>query len=177
MKKILFITAIAFSSLVQAAPEWEIKETSDHYGTTNKVVLKSADGENEFYIFRKPPKASIDRYDKERVHFGFKTNSLDQINRRSAVLYKASKGRPLSLGSSSRISGFDNVIETVAYHGQPEKNCGILSNILNSEKLTVRYYTTGQSTRDVTFSLPVDNSKVYDVLGFKKGTDCIEIFD
>lgn len=161
-----------------SASEW--KESKAGYSSEEfpAVSLKSINGESEVYIFRKDQRsASASGHSKDMVYLGFKTNSLDQINRRSAVIYKANNGRPLSLGASGRIAGFDNKIETPSFHGKASKNCGIISNILNSEKLTVRYFTTGQRTVDEVFELPSDNTKVYNLLGFTKGTDCIEIFE
>lgn len=169
---------LCFFATTASAQEWETGEYRGTYDTVPTVSLKSSDGENEVYIFRKSKKESaIDRNDKASVYIGFKTNSLDQINVRSALLFKASKGRPLSLKSSSRIGGFDNNISMKSFHGVAQENCGIIGNILNSDKLTVRYFSTGDLVKDIVFDLPSNNEKVYSLLGFTKGKDCVEIFE
>ena len=179
MKTKLLVACVCYMGFSYAsAAEWVESKAGYSDEAFPAVSLKSINGESEVYIFRKNPRsASASGHSKDMVYLGFKTNSLDQINRRSAVIYKASKGRPLSLGAGNRISGFDNKIETPSFHGKASKNCGIISNILNSDKLTVRYFTTGQRTVDEVFELPLDNVKVYNLLGFTKGTDCVEIFE
>lgn len=174
-KTILSCSAIMLSGLAYSA-EWKEVTIEDGLDQLHAVQVESQSKKETLSIFRKSPKRSnASSFPKEMVFIEFKTESLDQINARGPVIYKASKGKAYPLGSTSRLGGMTGRIQTMAFHGKSSATCGIIGNMVNSDTLTVRYETTGNKTKDVVFDLPKDNTPLFSLLGFNKTKDCIEI--
>ncbi|MCK4081312.1 hypothetical protein [Acinetobacter radioresistens] len=174
-KTLLLCSGIILSSIAYSA-EWKDITLEDGLDQVKAVQIESASKEESISIFRKSPKRSnMSMYPKEMVFIEFKTESLDQINARGPVIYKASKGKAYPLGSNSRLAGLTGRIQTTAFHGKSSPTCGIIGNIINSDKLTIRYETAGDKTKDVVFDIPKDSSPLFNLLGFDKTKDCVEI--
>lgn len=175
MKKLIIIGA-AMASCSVFATEWAEVPLEDGLDKVDSVQIMSQSKEETLSIFRKSAKqATIGGQFRDMVFVEFKTTGLDQISTNGPVIYKASKGKAYPLGSRSRLGGFTGKIQTAAFHGKPSATCGIIGNIIHSEKLTVRYVTAGNQIKDVIFDLPVNSNPVFKLLGFDKQKDCIEI--
>lgn len=176
MKKLFLLFSSFIVSGMVYSVEWNEVSLEDGLDQVNAVQIQSPSKEETLSIFRKPQtRAMLSAYPKEMVFIKFSTDSIDQIKARGPIVYKASKGKAYPLGSTSRLNGFTSNIETTAFHGKSNPTCGIIGNIINSDKLTIRYETTGEKTKDVVFNLPIDNSPLFRLLGFDKSKDCIEI--
>lgn len=174
-RTLLFCSAIIFSGLTYSA-EWKEITLEDGLDRLRAVQVESQSKEETLSVFRKSPKRSnASSFPKEMVFIEFKTESLDQINARGPIIYKASKGKAYPLGSTSRLGGMTDRVQTMAFHGKSSTTCGIIGNMINSNTLTVRYETAGNKTKDVVFDLPKDNTSLFNLLGFDKTKDCIEI--
>lgn len=165
---------ILFSSVVYSA-EWKEVNLEDGLNQVRALQIESPSKEEYLAVFRKSPNRISNMYPIEMVFIEFKTNSLDQINPRGPVIYKASKGKAYPLGSNSRGGGLTGEIQTTAFHGKSSPTCGIIGNMINSDKLTVRYETAGEKIKDVVFDLPQNSDPLYRLLGFDKNKDCVEI--
>lgn len=176
MKRILLVAGLVLGITTIYAGEWVSTPFEDGVDRVNSVSLNSQSQEETITIYRKSPKrAGMSPLPKEMVFIKFKTDSIDQVYARGPIIYKADKGKAYPLGSNSRLSGFTGSVETSAFHGKSSATCGIIGNIINSDKLTVRYETTGKQIKDVVFDLPKNNDPLYSLLGFDKSKDCIEI--
>lgn len=163
----LLITGMA------SAQEWKPSVVRDLNGEIPAVEISSESGDSKLKVYKKKigiPALKV--APTERAVFEFSTNSLDQIEARKQVIYKATQGRVFGLTTSSSIGGLTNKVETVAFHGQSSPQCGIVGNMINSESLTVRYITTGDKNVDVKFKLPQDNTALYNILKLDSAKDC-----
>lgn len=163
----LLITGMA------SAQEWKPSVVHDLNGEIPAVEISSESGDSKLKVYKKKigiPALKV--APTERAVFEFSTNSLDQIEARKQVIYKASQGRVFGLTTSSSIGGLTNRVETVAFHGQSSPQCGIVGNMINSDSLTVRYITTGDKNVDVKFKLPQDNTALYNILKLDSAKDC-----
>lgn len=163
----LLITGMA------SAQEWKPSVVHDLNGEIPAVEISSESGDSKLKVYKKKigiPALKV--APTERAVFEFSTNSLDQIEARKQVIYKASQGRVFGLTTSSSIGGLTNKVETVAFHGQSSPQCGIVGNMINSDSLTVRYITTGDKNVDVKFKLPQDNTALYNILKLDSAKDC-----
>ena len=163
----LLITGMA------SAQEWKPSVVRDLNGEIPAVEISSESGDSKLKVYKKKigiPALKV--APTERAVFEFSTNSLDQIEARKQVIYKASQGRVFGLTTSSSIGGLTNRVETVAFHGQSSPQCGIVGNMINSDSLTVRYITTGDKNVDVKFKLPQDNTALYNILKLDSAKDC-----
>ena len=178
MFKYKLLTCVSFlfaSTIVSAADlKWEKITLEDGLYKVDAVRISSPSGEEKLSIFRKDPKMP-NKYPPKMVFLKFEVDGIDQIQSRGNVIYKASKGKAFPLGTTSLRGGLTGNIESTAFHGQANTSCGIVGNIINSDDLIVRYQTTDNQTRDVKFILPKDSSPIYDLLGFDKAKDCIEV--
>lgn len=163
----LLITGMA------SAQEWKPSVVHDLNGEILAVEISSESGDSKLKVYKKKigiPALKV--APTELVVFEFSTNSLDQIEARKQIIYKATQGRVFNLTPSSGIGGLTNKVETVAFHGQSSPQCGIVGNMINSDSLTVRYITTGDKNVDVIFKLPQDNTALYNILKLDSAKDC-----
>lgn len=163
----LLITGMA------SAQEWKPSVVHDLNGEIPAVEISSESGDSKLKVYKKKigiPALKV--APTERAVFEFSTNSLDQIEARKQVIYKATQGRVFGLTTSSSIGGLTNKVETVAFHGQSSPQCGIVGNMINSDSLIVRYITTGDKNVDVKFKLPQDNTALYNILKLDSAKDC-----
>lgn len=158
-----------------SAGTWVKGKLQDGLSEVDAVTITSPSLDEKISIFRKDPKRSSQMYPPQMVFIKFEVNGMDQILSRGSVIYKADQGKAYPLGTTSRIGRLTGAIESTAFHGKSSSTCGIVGNIINSEKLTVRYETAGQKMIDVVFDLPKDNTPIYELLGFDRSKDCIEI--
>lgn len=174
-KLLTCISFLFFSNIVCAADlKWEKITLEDGLSKVDAVRILSPSGEEKLSIFRKDPKRPS-QYPPKMVFLKFEVNGMDQIQSTGNVIYKASKGKAFPLGTTSLRGRLTGNIESTAFHGQSDTSCGIVGNIIHSDELTVRYQTTDNQTRDIKFILPKDSSPIYDLLGFDKVKDCIEV--
>lgn len=177
MKKIIFgVVGVCFSGFV-FANTWESSEVKDDYlFPVDGVVLKSNTGNESLSLFRND-KQTVRMSGKpaQMVFIRFKVNGLDQIKSRSTIVYKATQGKAFSQDSLSKMNTLTGSVITPAFHGQPSETCGIVGNIIHSDKLTVRYETSGDKTIDVEFDLPKDHAPLYSFLGFDDKKDCVKV--
>lgn len=173
--KLFLITALLTSSNL-FAQEWQDTTVSDGLDNVKGLKIISNSGEESLSIFRKNAKyASMGNYPKEMVFLEFKTDSMDQIYSKGPIIYKADKGKAYPLGSLSRLGMFTGSINSMAFHGKSSETCGIIGNMIHSDKLTVRYETTGKQTKDVEFKLPSNSGKLFEFLGLDSSKDCTKI--
>ncbi|MBP1486419.1 MULTISPECIES: hypothetical protein [Acinetobacter calcoaceticus/baumannii complex] len=172
MNKFIVIGSLLVPSLT-FAQEWKESSVKDIDGEVSAVEISSESGDSKLKVYKKKigiPALKV--APTERAVFEFSTNSLDQIEARKQIVYKATQGRVFNLTPSSSIGGLTNKVETVAFHGQSSPQCGIVGNMINSDTLTVRYITTGDKNVDVKFKLPQDNTALYNILKLDSTKDC-----
>lgn len=175
MNKIVFFSLFFLTGINANASEWVSSKLEDGLSKVDAVTITSPTGDEKISIFRKDPKRPSSMYPPQMVFIKFEVSGLDLIESRGSVIYKADKGKAYPLGTTSRIGRLTGSIESTAFHGKSSPTCGIIGNIINSEKLTVRYETAVQKTKDIVFDLPKDSAPIYELLGFDNSKDCIEI--
>lgn len=172
MKSIMLLLGVLLPTFA-IAQDWKQSIVKDVHGDIPTVEITSESGDSKLKVYKKKigiPALKV--APTERAVFEFSTNSLDQIEARKQVIYKATQGRVFNLTPSSSIGGLTNKVETVAFHGQSSPQCGIVGNMINSESLTVRYITTGNKNVDVKFKLPADHTALYNILKLDSTKDC-----
>lgn len=174
MRKLLFGSSFLLLCINASANEWSKTKLQDGLSTVDAVTINSLTSEEKISIYRKDSKRP-QMYPPQMVFIKFEVNGIDQIQSNGNVIYKANNGKAYPLGTTSRLNTLTGAIESTAFHGESSKTCGIIGNIINSEKLVIRYETAGQKIKDVTFDLPSDSSAIFELLGFDKSKDCIEL--
>ena len=172
MQKIVMIGVVLFPAFVMAQ-EWKSSVVHDLNGEIPAVEISSESGDSKLKVYKKKigiPALKV--APAERAVFEFSTNSLDQIEGRKQIIYKATNGKVFNLMTNSSLGGLTNRVETLAFHGQSSPQCGIVGNMINSDTLTVRYITTGDKNVDVKFKLPQDNTPLYNILKLDSTKDC-----
>lgn len=172
MNKFIVIGVVLVPSLT-FAQEWKESSVQDINSGIPAVEITSESGDSKLKVYKKRISVpGLKVAPTERAVFEFSTNSLDQIEGRKQIIYKATNGKVFNLMPNSSLGGLTNRVETLAFHGQSSPQCGIVGNMINSDSLTVRYITTGDKNVDVKFKLPQDNTALYNILKLDSTKDC-----
>lgn len=171
--KTLVLTGTLLLPVLAIAQDWKPSVVKDIDREIPAVEITSSSGDSKLKVYRKVIGVpGIKIVPAERAVFEFSTNSLDQIERRKQLLFKATNGKVFNLYPNTSLGGLAGKAEVLAFHGQSSPQCGIVGNMINSDDLTVRYITTGDKTVDVKFDLPKDHSALYNILKLDSSKDC-----